>query len=165
MPVEELCRTIKAARRRRTGKMGASGERTVSRLLVIDYFQLIPLPKMHGGTKNDRMGETSKRLVDLAGTEDIAIVLCCQLNRDVEKRDGNGVAKLTDLRDCGELEQDGKLAIAPHRDPKAPNRLELHVIKNHNGKAGVFAEAYWHLATHTICNSATDLPWERNAKR
>lgn len=155
MPVTELCRRVKALRRRRTGKIGE--KRTIARLVCVDYIQRIPLPPMNG-SKSDRMGENSKRLVDLAATEDIAVIVGSQLNREIEKRAG-GEPQLSDLRDCGELEADGKFVIAPHRESPHSSELKLHVLKNHNGESHFVADAFWHLATHTICNGPTDLPW------
>jgi replicative DNA helicase len=170
MTVEELIRDVKSRRLRHRG------EGTTGRLVVVDYIQRMPLPSMAGGTKNDRMGEISKRLFDLSSTQDIAVVICSQMSRTA-RREARPPA-LEDVRDCGEIEQDVKLAIGLHRpsiygqpptgskETKAapPTLVELHVIKNNDGEGHFFIDAYWDLETHTIVGDSADLA-ERNKSR
>ena len=153
MGVEELCRDVRARRMRNPGK---------HRTVLVDYVQRIPLPRMQGATTADRIAEVSNRLTDMAAIEGVAFVLCSQLNRDIEKRGADDSRpKLSDIRGSGALEQDGKLILGLHREDPASSKLEILVLKNHNGEAGTVAEAWWHLSTHTICNSPADLPWLR----
>ncbi len=130
-------------------------------LVVVDYVQRMPLPKMYGSASTtDRIGEISNRLTDMAATEEVAFVLCSQLNREIEKRGADDARpKLSDIRGSGSLEQDGKLILGLYRDDPSSSKLEILVLKNHNGAAGTMAEAFWHLPTHTICNHPGDLPW------
>ncbi len=152
MGVEDLCRDIRARRMRDPGK---------HKTVIVDYVQRMPLPKMYGSASTtDRIGEISNRLTDMAATEEVAFVLCSQLNREIEKRGADDARpKLSDIRGSGSLEQDGKLILGLYRDDPSSSKLEILVLKNHNGAAGTMAEAFWHLPTHTICNHPGDLPW------
>ncbi len=160
MTVEDLCRRVRSMRR----KPCTTGKATRGKLVVIDFVQRMPLPRIQGASTSDKLGEIANRLADLAASEEIALVLCSQLNREIEKRDDKA-PRLSDLRGSGELEAAGKLILGLNRDLKNDRGgfgvLELHVLKDFNGENNTKIEACWHLATHTICNSATDLPWLR----
>ena len=77
----------------------------------------------------------------LAVALDVALVLLCQLNRDLEKRsDKRPIA--ADLRGSGGLEQDARVILAPFRpqvyDPEAdPRSAEVGIIKSTYTGAGV----------------------------
>ncbi len=151
MGVEELCRDIRARRLRNPGR---------HRSVFVDYVQRIPLPRMQGASTADKLAEISNRLTDMAAIENVAFVLCSQLNREIEKRGSDDPRpKLSDIRGSGALEQDGKLILGLHREDPSSSKLEILVLKNHNGEAGTCADAFWHLSTHTICNGPMDLPW------
>lgn len=169
MTVEELARDVRSRR------IKHKGNGTTGRLVVVDYVQRMPLPSMHGGTKNDRIGEISRRLADLAATEDIAVVVNSQVGRQVPREQRPPI--LQDARDCGELENDAKLALGLYRPsvygkPRtgeegsvvAPSSvLEIHILKNHQGAADCHVEAYWDLETHAIVDSPMDLAARRRA--
>lgn len=165
MTVEELIRDARSRRMR-----GSGDGSTVGRLIIVDYIQRMPEP--HGSNRNERLGMLSRRLSEMAAKDEIALLVCSQVNRGVEGRDDN-VPRMSDARDCGELEQDAKLILGLYRPWKyghpptsdgpeakgvAPaTMLEIHVLKNHNGQTEKHAEVFWDLETHTICDSAHDL--------
>ncbi len=161
MTVDELIRDARSRRLR-----GSRDGSTVGRLVIVDYVQKMPEPD--GRTRNERLGVLSRKLSDWASKDEIAVIVCSQVNRSLEGRDDH-VPRLEDARDCGELEQDCKLALglyrpalydAPPTDEQgmAPETLlEIHVLKNHNGRSNVHASVFWDLETHTICDSANDL--------
>ena len=161
MGVDELIRDARSRRLR-----GSTDGSTVGRLVIVDYVQKMPEPS--GSTRNERLGVLSRKLSEFASKDGIAVVVCSQVNRSVEKRDDH-IPSLSDARDCGELEQDCKLALGLYRPCKyeapptgekgrAPETLlELHVLKNHNGRDNIHASVFWDLQTHTICDSADDL--------
>ena len=84
--------------------------------VFIDYLQLMDSPKTKGEKRdfanfNMKISEITKRLKQLAGELGIAIVLLSQMSRDVEKRTGEKMPMLSDLRDSGSIEQDANTVI------------------------------------------------------
>lgn len=83
------------------------------RLLIVDYLGL-----MDGTNPRDnrttQLGEVTRNLKRLAKELGITVLLLAQLNRDVEKR-VDQMPIMSDLRDCGEIEQDADIVLFPHR--------------------------------------------------
>ena len=102
-------------------------------LVIVDYIQLEHL-KNYQGTRNDEIAEISAMwLAGLKETSNASLFLA-QLKRDASARK----PKLSDLRDCGALEQDAHAALLWYRegmdDPTKPaNKGELNLAKNRNG--------------------------------
>jgi replicative DNA helicase len=96
--------------------------------IFIDYLQLMDsdnASKFEMQNENLRIGKITKRLKQLAGELGIAIVLLSQMSRDIEKRPGEKIPVLSDLRDSGSLEQDANsvtFLYSPSRyDKTIPN--------------------------------------------
>lgn len=154
-PVDWLVRDVK----RRRMKARAEGQ-SVCGLVIVDYLQ--NMPEAGGEGAAWRLGEICQRLVELAANERIAVVACSQLNRGIESRDDKR-PRMSDLRESGKLEEKAKVILGLYKPSKYeegvdPSRLDILVLKNHQGAAGdVCAEVYWDLRTHTICNGPSDL--------
>lgn len=159
---EALVRRVKRENLQRRSK----GKKPL-RQLIVDFIQKMPLPEW-ARSKDDGVGHNSQVLSTSAIDEDMALVVACQLNREVEKRDDH-VPRLSDIRDCGSLDADGKFVVGmyyPHH--YEPNKfrvddLKLVIIKNHNGSAGVIIDTYWDKERHAIYNTATEYGAARNA--
>lgn len=86
-------------------------------VLMIDYLQLIQEDK---GTNRNRENEVSKmsRYCKIMAKElGIPVILLCQLNREVTKRDyAHRFPVLSDLRESGSIEQDADVVMFLHRD-------------------------------------------------
>ena len=100
------------------------------KMVVVDYLQLL--------TTNTRSSEyeevtvISRKFKQLARTLDIAVVCLCQLNRQVEMRDGK-VPQMSDIRGSGQVEQDSDLVLMlqwPNRDVEY---YRVWAIKRRNG--------------------------------
>lgn len=112
------------------------------RLLIVDYLGL-----MHGTNPKDnrttQLGEVTRSLKELAKELGITVLLLAQLNREVEKRIDQ-LPMLSDLRDCGEIEQDADIVLFPHRPihlkpslgPEWQSYAVLRVAKNRAGATG-----------------------------
>jgi replicative DNA helicase len=105
-------------------------------LLVVDYAQLV---SHKAESETVRIGEISRGFKELAQDLDIPVILISQLNRESDKRGGDGRPRLVDLRGSGSLEQDASEVVFLHdegaNDPaKATPFTELIIAKNRHGK-------------------------------
>jgi replicative DNA helicase len=123
--------------------------RNGTRLIVIDYLQLLR-PENPRDPRHLQVGTSAKRLKELARETSAAVLVCAQLNREVEAR-GDGRPRLSDLRDSGEVEQDADVVFLLHRldsDPaKLTHDVDLIVSKNRNGPTGDVPLSYQRVYT------------------
>jgi replicative DNA helicase len=107
-------------------------------LVVIDYCQLI---RVHSRTERYlQIGEISSDSKAMAMELDLCVLLLSQLNRDLEKRDDKR-PMLADLRESGNLEQDGDVILLLHRpcvydQSQSPYAAEINCAKNRDGATG-----------------------------
>lgn len=100
LSIEDL--EIRARRMVRRHKLG---------VIFIDYFQLLwSRNKTRGWNSQDELAHCSKRLKALARELKIPIVVCAQMNREIEK-ETHRRPRLSDLRDTGQLEQDADVVM------------------------------------------------------
>jgi replicative DNA helicase len=102
-------------------------------ILFLDYLQLI---EGEGNTRAEEVGGISRKLKALAKRLHIPIVVLAQLNRKCEERP-NKRPMLSDLRESGQIEQDGDLIMFLYRDAMyndvPDNEMEFLVEKCRNG--------------------------------
>jgi replicative DNA helicase len=115
--------------------------RTRPALVVLDYLQLITTPRTDARYRQNAVAELSRGLKLLAKSEDVPVVVLCQLNRQPEARTG-GRPQLADLRESGAIEQDADAVILIHRpdllEPEnRPGEVDLIVAKQRNGPTGI----------------------------
>lgn len=107
----------------------------------IDHLQRVKRPKGH--SKEDEVGQITGRLAQLSKDLRIPIVLCCQLNREMERRGtqtGNFKPFMSDLRDSSSIEQDADTVMFLFRQSiftgERKGEIDLIFAKNRNGKIG-----------------------------
>jgi replicative DNA helicase len=127
-------------------------EATGKRLAVVgvDHMGLVDPSNRYAGNKVAETGEVSRAAKVLAKELGCAVLLLCQLSREVEKREDKRPT-LADLRWSGDVEQDADFVGFVHRpayyldnDPKASpddlraarHRLEFLIRKNRAGATG-----------------------------
>lgn len=118
------------------------------RVLVIDYIGLAEGTDRKAN-RTTQLAEVSRGLKSLAKELGITILLLAQLNREVEKRPNNRPI-LSDLRECGDLEQDADAVVFIHRPyhvkpelgPEWKHYAELIVAKNRDGQVGLVDAQY-----------------------
>lgn len=108
-------------------------------LVVLDYIQLL------GDGADNRVNELD-RIVrdfrDLAKEFHVPALGLAQINRGVEQR-SNKRPLLSDIRDCGGIEQHADVVLLLYRDsyynPSSPDRglIEIEVAKNRGNQTGV----------------------------
>ncbi len=113
------------------------------RYLAIDYLQLFADWSPDNPAS---MPDITRRLKGLAKSLEIPVIVLSQLNRMLEQRSSK-VPMLSDLRDCGSIEQDADLVLFPYRasvyDKKIPSTVaQLIAAKNRNGPTGTFDLAW-----------------------
>lgn len=88
-------------------------------IAFVDYLQLLT-PVMTGSnrTRNDEVGEMSRELKIIQKETGIPLVALSQLNREIERRNGDKKPKLSDLRESGSIEQDADVVMFLHRPEK-----------------------------------------------
>jgi replicative DNA helicase len=138
---------VRAVRRSRVGNG--------TRLAVVDYLQLLRRPKRYE-TVHDSIFQSLCVLADAARQDDVAYLVGCQLNREVEKRQDK-TPLLSDMRGSGGIEERAKVVVGLHRpseygppqkgtdyDPgeREPGedewrgRLDVHLLKYSQGEKG-----------------------------
>src|SRR5262245_8030634 len=82
-------------------------------LVVIDYLQLMQ-GRWRAENRQQEISEISRSLKALAKELNVPVVALSQLSRAVEAR-GEGLPRLSDLRESGALEQDADVIVFLHR--------------------------------------------------
>ena len=117
-------------------------------LLIVDYLQLATGTNTKD-SRNNQLGEFSRGLKSLAKELKIPIVALAQLGRDIEKR-VNPRPMLSDLKDCGDIEQDADVIMFVDRPimnnatlgPAWECYADLIVGKQRNGPRGSISLRY-----------------------
>jgi len=123
---------IKAISRRWKKKHGI-------KILFIDYLQLIG--SRRGVDRREAVDEISRDLKSLARDLEIPVVVLAQLNRELDK-DKNRKPRLSDLRESGQIEQDGDAIFFLYKAKEQPEdgattNVNAYLAKQRNGPAGV----------------------------
>ncbi|MBT5856458.1 replicative DNA helicase [bacterium] len=112
-------------------------------LVLIDYLQLMRIGKKKIESRFQEVSEIVREVKGLAKEVNVPIIALSQLSRDVEKRGGDTIPKLSDLRESGELEQTADLVMFIHRedyyDGTNSNKTSLTnliISKQRNGPTG-----------------------------
>lgn len=104
-------------------------------LVVVDYLQLLAPAAGKFQTREGSVSETSRALKAMAMALSVPLVACCQLNRELEKRE-DSEPRLSDLRESGSIEQDAHMVLFLHRVADSEERFIAHLAKNRNGAKG-----------------------------
>lgn len=105
-------------------------------VLVIDHIGLCS--EENNEDRRQMLGSISRGSKALAKELDIPVIILSQLNR-LSEQSGNRRPMLSDLRECGDIEQDVNCAIFIHdtnKDDKENEDYELIIPKNRGGKCG-----------------------------
>ncbi len=85
-------------------------------LVVVDYLQLMSVGGYRIEQREKEIAAITRSLKIMAKELDCAVLLLSQLSREPERRGGDHMPKLADLRDSGAIEQDADIVIFLKRD-------------------------------------------------
>jgi replicative DNA helicase len=116
-------------------------------LVIVDYLQLIQVPKsreMRFENRVSEVGHISRNLKIMSKELGVPVVCAAQLRRETER---SKRPMLSDLRESGNIEQDADSVILLHREhatnPEAdPTAAECIIAKNRHGRTGII-DLYW----------------------
>lgn len=103
------------------------------KLIIADYLQLAETEEKTNGREQE-INKISRKLKALAKELDVPVIALSQLSREVDKRQGNKMPVLSDLRDSGAIEQDADIVMFIYR-PEYYGELEDEKGKSNRGKA------------------------------
>ena len=83
-------------------------------LIALDYFQKVRPSKLRGDYFEQRTSVASD-LVAMAGSEEVAVLCGCQLNRDAETSAKEDEPKKSELKGTGALEEEATMVVLLHR--------------------------------------------------
>lgn len=139
------------------------------KLFVIDYLQLLHSTARKAHNRQQEIGDISRGCKALAKDLNVPVVVLAQLNRELEK-DKNRKPRLSDLRESGDIEQDGDLIgllYKPATDDdddgteKEATPVNLLIAKQRSGPCGdvylTFLKPYTRFESAAKI-SADDLP-------
>lgn len=145
--------------KRQYGKVGA---------IMIDYLQLMEPVNNNGRfqTRDQEIGQMTRRAKQLAKELECPVIMACQLNREVEKRNIKKPV-LSDLRESGNIEQDANMVCFLHMEPDAERNvkgepiaeIDLIIAKNRSGSVGtvklMFRRIFQQFIENTTGGTAT----------
>ena len=115
-----------------------------TKVIFIDYLQLL---SERDENQTAELGRISKKLKLLSEQLGICTIALSQLNREVEHRESKR-PMLSDLRQCGNIEEDADIVIGLYRDEyynketRAKGILEFNILKHRNGPIGLITLAF-----------------------
>ncbi len=111
-------------------------------LVIIDYLQLVDMKQKGGQTRDQSIGNVTRKLKQLAKELQVPVILLSQLNRALEARQSKEPS-LADLRESGNIEQDADIVtllfrpayydIPEYNSYDTHNMLWLNTQKHRNG--------------------------------
>lgn len=117
--------------RRYADQLAADGRKLDT--IWIDHLGFVKASDRYSGNRVNEISDITKSLRALAKELDVAIILLCQLNREVERRDSHK-PQLADLRDSGAIEEDADIVMFAFREayylgrmaPEEDSDKEIH---------------------------------------
>jgi replicative DNA helicase len=76
------------------------------KLFVLDYLQLVELEGTNGMDRVRELTKVSRKIMALKKQLKVPWLVLAQMNRDIEKAETKRVPLMSDLKDCGAIEQD-----------------------------------------------------------
>jgi len=134
---------------------GQSAESVAMQMLVSPHTVCIVdhMQKFRGKDLRQAVGDASALFASVADRKDKVVIMCSQLNRNLEKE--NREPNFSDLKEAGEIEQDADTIIFIHTDPTEKDcdhvKAKLIIAKRRDGETG-FCSVEWDKSTAKFYN-------------
>lgn len=113
--------------------------------VVVDYIGLLQWSDKtrKWNSRMEQIAEMTHMLTALGNDLGVPVLVAVQMNRNVEGR-ASGVPVLSDLRECGDLEQDAYTVMFPSisAEKGKSGPAKFHIAKHRNGPSGD-PDMYW----------------------
>ena len=123
--VKELAKAniyIDASPAQTAGQIAAKARRMAKqhgiKLFVLDYIQLVEIEDGNGFDRVREITKISRKLMALKKQLGIPWIVLAQMNRNIETSEREREPVLSDLKDCGALEQDADVVLFVHKTPR-----------------------------------------------
>lgn len=117
------------------------------KVIFVDYIQRILGDKRYSGDV-ERISDITRRLKNLAKKLDICVVAIAQINRENQKDGRNRRPTMSDIKGCGDIEQEADIIILLHKPSMGteaandPCVVEAILDKNRHGPIGIIPLSY-----------------------
>jgi replicative DNA helicase len=149
------------------GQIAAKARRMVKqygiKLFILDYLQLVELDHGSGMDRVAELTKVSRKIMSLGKQLKVPWLVLAQMNRNIETTEVKRPPQMSDLKDCGSIEQDAHVVIMLYRPElkrrskkddgptdeeliesatqdvpwaQKPKRINAQVVKNRNGPTG-----------------------------
>jgi replicative DNA helicase len=129
---EKLTRTVKdlaaanifidASPAQTSGQIAAKARRMAKqhgvKLFILDYIQLVEIEDGNGFDRVREITKISRKLMALKKQLGVPWIVLAQMNRNIETSEREREPVLSDLKDCGALEQDADVVLFVHKTPR-----------------------------------------------
>ena len=88
------------------------------KLFVLDYVQLVEQEGSNGFDRQKEITKISRKIMALKKQLKIPWIVIAQMNRDIEKAERERKPVMSDLKDCGAIEQDCDWLMFAYRTPR-----------------------------------------------
>ena len=136
------------------------------KLFVLDYLQLVEIEDGKGIDRVKELTKISRTIMRLKKELKVPWIVLAQMNRNIETVEKSRLPVMSDLKDCGAIEQDADVILFLHKPAtkfkqegerdeevidrlttgwawsKKPRRVDVVVAKNRYGPVGVAKEVF-----------------------
>lgn len=98
-------------------------------VFVLDYIQLVEMEGSDGFDRVKEITKISRKIMSLKKQLECPWIVLAQMNRNIETAERDRKPVLSDLKDCGALEQDSDIVLFTYKTP----RKELERVPENGG--------------------------------
>lgn len=136
--VDELAKAniyVDATPAQTIGQIAAKARRMVKqygiKLFVLDYLQLVEQEGSSGFDRQKELTKISRKIMALKKQLRVPWLVLAQMNRNIETAESKRPPLLSDLKDCGAIEQDADVVLFLHK----PDRKEVNAQPANGGES------------------------------